>query len=101
MRKIKEIILHCAATPEGKEFYASDIDRWHKERGFLKIGYHYVIDLDGTIEKGRPEPEVGAHCTNHNKYSIGICTIGGMDKSNKKAKDTRTLPQKQALYVLV
>ena len=101
MRKINEIILHCSATPEGKEFFASDIDKWHRQRGFLKIGYHYVIDIDGTIEQGRPEPEIGAHCTSHNSHSIGICYIGGMNKTMKKAKDTRTLPQKQALYVIV
>ena len=49
MRKINEIIIHCSATKEGKDFKAADIDRWHRERGFNKIGYHYVIDLDGTI----------------------------------------------------
>lgn len=101
MRQINEIILHCAATPEGKEFYAADIEKWHKQKGYLKIGYHYVIDLDGTIEAGRPEPEVGAHCAGHNAHSIGICTIGGMDEKNKHAKDTRTLPQNQALFTLV
>lgn len=100
MRKIDKIIIHCSATKEGKDFHASDIDKWHKERGFNKIGYHYVVDLDGTIEKGRGENEVGAHCTGHNAHSIGICYIGGLDE-NGKAKDTRTEAQKKALLELI
>lgn len=100
MRKINEIIIHCTATQEGKDFKASDIDRWHRERGFNKIGYHYVIDLDGTIEKGRDENEIGAHCTNHNKNSIGIVYVGGLDKTGKP-KDTRTDGQKKALLELL
>lgn len=101
MRKINEIIIHCSATAEGKDFNASDIDRWHKQRGFKKIGYHYVIKLDGTIEKGRGEEEIGAHCTNHNRNSIGICYIGGLAKDGKTPKDTRTEAQKSALWKLL
>lgn len=97
----KQIILHCAATPEGKSFTAKDIDRMHKQRGFKKIGYHYVIDLDGTIEKGREENEVGAHCINYNSKSIGICYIGGVAKNGKTPKDTRTEAQKLSMYKLV
>jgi N-acetylmuramoyl-L-alanine amidase len=76
MRLIDTIIVHCAATPNGKEFHAADIDRWHKERGFRKIGYHWVIDLDGTVHAGRQESEIGAHAEGHNADSIGICLIG-------------------------
>lgn len=95
-----EIILHCSATKENSDFNAKDIDRWHKKRGFKKIGYHYIIKLDGTIEKGREDYEIGAHCTNHNSKSIGICYIGGLDKNNKP-KDTRTISQKNSLVKLV
>ena len=49
MRKIDEIIIHCAATPEGKHFTVADIDAWHKKRGFKCIGYHFVIYLDGSV----------------------------------------------------
>lgn len=101
MNKPTEIILHCAATPEGKVFTAKDIDRMHKQRGFKKIGYHYVIDLDGTVEKGREESESGAHAVNHNSKSIGICYIGGVAKDGKTPKDTRTKEQKIAMYELV
>lgn len=100
MRKIDEIIIHCSATKEGVDFRASDVDRWHRQRGFKCIGYHYFIRLDGTVEKGRDESMVGAHCQGHNAHSIGICYCGGLDK-NGKAKDTRTIPQKAALWKLI
>jgi N-acetylmuramoyl-L-alanine amidase len=100
MRQIKEIILHCSATREGKAFTASDIDRWHRERGWKGCGYHYVITLDGKVEQGRPEQVVGAHCTGRNSESIGVCYIGGCDMVGK-SKDTRTPEQKKAMVTLV
>lgn len=100
MRDIKEIIVHCADTPEGRDNKAADIDRWHKQRGFDRIGYHYVIDLDGTIEPGRDLECIGAHCKGHNTQSIGICYIGGAD-ANLKPKDTRTDAQKASLLLLL
>lgn len=100
MRPINKIILHCSATKEGKNFTVKDIDEWHRQRGFKCIGYHYVIYLDGTVHKGRDESEVGAHCSGHNSFSIGICYIGGLDV-NGKPKDTRTDKQKAAIKSLV
>ena len=100
MRKINEIIIHCTATVEGKDYHVADVDKWHKARGWKGIGYHYLITLDGKVEKGRAEAEVGAHCTNHNKNSIGIVYVGGVDKY-LKPKDTRTEAQKKALLELI
>ena len=94
------IIIHCSARREGQDVKAADIKCSHKERGFDDIGYHYVIDLDGTIEKGRDEALVGAHCKCHNATSIGICYVGGCDK-NMKPKDTRTQEQKRSMLSLV
>lgn len=101
MRKINKVIIHCSATPEGRDTTIQDIDEWHKARGFKKIGYHYVIYIDGSIHKGRDENEIGAHCTGQNSNSIGICYIGGMTKDNKTPKDTRTYAQKQSLLKLL
>lgn len=101
MRTINEIIVHCSATQEGKDFTIADIDRWHRQRGFTKIGYHYVIYRDGTIHVGRNESEVGAHCLGHNQNSIGICYIGGLSSDGKTPKDTRTDAQKKALTTLL
>lgn len=102
-RKIKEVILHCSATPEGKDYSVSTIRQWHLQRGFSDIGYHYVIsnDLKGTVNVGRSETIAGAHCTGHNSCSIGICYVGGLTTEEKTAKDTRTKVQKQSLYQLV
>ncbi|NDV69268.1 N-acetylmuramoyl-L-alanine amidase [Dysgonomonas sp. 25] len=100
MRKIDKIIIHCSATKVGQDFSAKDIDSWHRARGFRKIGYHYVIDLDGAIETGRNEDEIGAHCVGQNVTSIGICYIGGLDENGKPC-DTRTPAQKVALNNLI
>lgn len=101
MRTINKIILHCTATIEGKDYRAKDIDRWHKARGWKGIGYHYVIDLDGTVEKGRKDSEIGAHCSGQNAHSIGVVYVGGLATDGKTAKDTRTKEQKAALITLV
>lgn len=100
MRRIDEIIIHCTATKEGVDVDAKTIDKWHKQRGWKGIGYHYVIKLDGTVEKGRNDEEVGAHCTNHNAHSIGIVYVGGLD-NNGKPKDTRTDAQKESMWNLL
>lgn len=100
MRKINEIIVHCSATPEGRNVTVAEIDRWHRQRGFKGIGYHYVVYLDGSIHGGRPVERIGAHCTNHNRYTIGVCYIGGVDR-DMKPKDTRTEAQKAALLSLL
>ena len=101
MRIINEIIVHCAATREGRDFTVEDITRWHKARGFATIGYHYVIYRDGSIHEGRPLEQIGAHCVGHNKHSIGICYIGGCASDGKTPKDTRTPEQKEALLALL
>lgn len=100
MRIIDTLIIHCSATPEGLNFTAADIDRWHRQRGFREIGYHYIIRLDGTIETGRAIEKTGAHCKNWNARSIGICYIGGLDRNGHPA-DTRTPTQKRAMKELI
>lgn len=100
-RNIKEIIVHCSATAEGKHFTVEDIRKWHLQRGFSDIGYHYVIYRDGTIALGRNESLSGAHCTGHNSISIGVCYIGGLAADGKTPKDTRTDAQKKSLITLL
>lgn len=100
MRTITLIILHCSAVRPGQRSSAQDIDRWHRARGWKSIGYHFVVRRDGTIETGRRIEEVGAHCTGHNRYSIGICYEGGLDEDGRPC-DTRTAEQKQAMRRLL
>ena len=100
-RTITDIIVHCSATPEGKDYTVQDIRRWHKQQGWSDIGYHYVIYRNGHIEPGRDVDISGAHCEGHNAHSIGVCYIGGVSKDGKTAKDTRTLAQKAALLSLL
>lgn len=100
-RRITEIILHCTATPEGRDFSVAAIKACHvQERGFSDIGYNFVIYRDGSVHEGRSLAIAGAHCTGHNSISIGITYVGGTD-ANGKPKDTRTPAQKVALRNLV
>lgn len=101
MRAINRIIIHCSATPEGKDYTVDTIRKWHKQKGYVDIGYHYVIYRDGSIMKGRPLDKVGAHTVGYNTGSIGICYIGGLAKDCKTPKDTRTKEQKESLLKLV
>ena len=101
MRKINKIILHCSATREGKPFTIDDIRRWHKERGWKDVGYHYVIHLDGSVHAGRAESVIGAHCKGYNRNSIGICYIGGLTADGAFPKDTRTIAQKHSMKRLI
>jgi len=100
-KKTTRIILHCSATPEGREIDVQTIHKWHLAKDWAGIGYNYIIYADGSIHRGRPKGASGAHTTNLNHTSIGICYIGGMDKENKKAKDTRTQAQKDSMMWLV
>ena len=100
MREINKIILHCTATPEGRDVSTETIRQWHLDRGWSDIGYHYVVQRDGKIEKGRPEKKQGAHVRGHNKNSIGITYVGGCD-SKMNPKDTRTECQKESLNSLI
>lgn len=107
MKTIDSIVIHCSATRAGQDVRAADIDKWHKERGFAMIGYNYVIDLDGTVEVGRPLSIDGAHCNtagtsgqSYNRHSIGICYVGGLDENGNPA-DTRTPEQKLSMTNLV
>lgn len=101
MREINKIIVHCADTPEGRDVKTEEIKRWHtEERGWSDIGYHWVVELDGSVHAGRAEEVSGAHCKGHNSDSIGICYVGGSDASGNP-KDTRTQEQKEALAALI
>ena len=101
MRTIDKIILHCAATKEGHDIKTETIKSWHvKGNGWSDIGYHYVIELDGTVKKGRPMHRSGAHTKGHNTGSIGVCYVGGIDIA-KKPKDTRTEAQRTAMDELI
>lgn len=101
MRPIYEIIIHCTATPEGRECPIGELRRWHRARGFADVGYHFVIHLDGTVSTGRSLAESGAHCAGHNNNSIGVAYVGGLAADGKTPKDTRTEAQRRALRKLV
>ena len=108
LRRIDYIVIHCTATPEGRDKTVEQIRREHmSQNGWSDIGYHYVIYRDGTIVRGRSVDKVGAHVSGYNAHSIGIAYVGGLENNPNvpygklKAKDTRTPEQKQSLMRLL
>lgn len=100
-RTIFEIIIHCTATAEGRDFTVDDIRAWHKARGWSDIGYHYIIYRDGTVHEGRPVGQVGSHVAGRNTGTIGIAYVGGVSSDGKSPKDTRTASQRASLLWVV
>lgn len=100
-RPISEIIVHCTATPEGRDYTVADVRSWHKARGWSDIGYHYLVSRDGSIHIGRPVGQVGAHVSGRNAGTIGVAYVGGVTADGRTAKDTRTPEQRAALLWLV
>jgi len=101
------IVIHYSATPVERDVSSKDIDAMHRARGFRKIGYHWYIRKDGSVEKGRDlsQPgrfEVGAHSKGENSQSIGICYEGGVTKDKPNVGfDSRTKAQKKSMIELI
>jgi N-acetylmuramoyl-L-alanine amidase len=100
VRRIQALVVHCAATKPSQDIGRKEIDRWHRDRGFAEIGYHYIIRRSGEVEKGRPDEKPGAHVAGHNHNTLGICLIGGLNEAGRPAPDY-TQAQWAALRKLV
>jgi len=100
VRDINLIVVHCSASPPSVHVDRDVIDRWHREKGWLGIGYHYVITREGDVQVGRALDRPGAHAEGFNKSSIGICLAGGVDAKGK-AEDNFTPAQKASMLTLL
>lgn len=76
MRPITKIVVHCTDSPDSMDIGADEIRKWHRERGFDDIGYHFVVRRNGTTETGRAVERAGAHAVGHNRHSIGVVWVG-------------------------
>jgi hypothetical protein len=94
---VEFLVVHCAATPADMDIGREEIRKWHLQRGFADIGYHYVIRRDGTEEAGRPEDMPGAHARGYNLHSLAVCMVGGLKKGTTKAENNFTSAQFMAL----
>lgn len=99
LETISYIVIHCSATKPSNEIGLDNLRDEHLCRGFDDIGYHWVINIDGTIENGRSEKFQGAHCQGYNNRSLGVCYVGGLD-NNGLSTNTMTLDQEKSLYNL-
>lgn len=103
IKKRKEtnfIVVHCAATQQKDTYDWKTIDHIHRIKGWIMIGYHFVITTDGTIQKGRDLDTIGAHVEGHNSDSVGICLIGGIDKEGHSINNF-TKAQMKSLKLLI
>ncbi len=109
MRIIDEIIIHTTATPpnwrpgDTTEGRVAAVRDWHVNgRGWSDIGYHYLIDRDGTVAEGRPVMRTGAHVSGRNARTIGVALFGGMGgAANDEFADHYTPAQDRALRALI
>ena len=85
-----EIILHHA---EASRASVEEVNRWHLERGWTGIGYHFYIRKDGKVYRGRPEWAVGAHAQGHNSRAIGICCEGSYMRETMPAAQLNALKE--------
>jgi hypothetical protein len=111
MATLKYLVLHCTATPEGREVSSADIKRWHTSpvseggRGWRQVGYTDLIHLDGKVERlvGNNEDanvdpwEITNGAKGYNSVSRHVVYSGGLAKDGKTPKDTRTTAQKRAM----
>lgn len=84
MNKPTVVITHHALSRP--EHTHKDVDNWHRQRwpGFVSrkgdhIGYHYIINTDGSTYQAREHDEEGAHTLGMNRSSIGVCFMGNFD----------------------
>lgn len=99
MFPIRWVTIHCAATPEGRDVKAEQIEQWDIAK-FGQKSYHWIVELDGNQHRSLDDDMLGAHVHLHNSGNIGVCYVGGCDQ-HMSAKDTRTDAQKTALLDLV
>lgn len=100
-KKTDYIVIHCSDTPPSMDIGAKEIDRWHRSKGWFRIGYHFVIRRDGSVELGRELNEVGAHTLHYNDRSVGVCLVGGMQEATKKPENNFTQAQWETLDKLI
>ena len=88
---IKYLVIHCSDSPNDREVEAADIHQWHLEKGWSGVGYHYVIQRNGTVENCRPDFWEGAHVAGHNHLSLGICLVGRDEFTAEQHQKLRSL----------
>lgn len=101
IKEVRYLVVHCAATRADSDIGLKEIRSWHYQRGFVDIGYHYVIRRDGGVETGRPLDRPGAHARGFNHLSLGICLVGGVASDGKTPENNFTPEQFHALWALL
>lgn len=91
LKAVEYLVVHCSDTPSTLDIGVTEITRWHRQRGWLDVGYHFVIRRNGVVEKGRSTDVPAAHARGYNHISLGICMVGGTD--DKKSVEANFTPE--------
>jgi len=109
-KKLELLVIHCTATPEGRVVLSKEIRKWHLiDRGWSRLGYSDMVHLSGELENLVPfnfdelvdDDEMTWGVAGKNSIARHIVYVGGLDKTGKFAKDTRTEAQKRTLETYV
>ena len=76
LEQILQIIIHHSASTIHT---AEDFARWHIQRGWPGIGYHFVIEKDGRILQTNPLTNISYGASGENTKSIHIVLSGNFD----------------------
>lgn len=101
LKEVRYLVVHCSATPEDRDVGVEDIRQWHRQKGWLDVGYHFVITRDGELQRGRPHDRPGAHVRGFNHLSLGICLVGGVESDGKTPEQNFTPYQYKTLELLL
>ena len=94
-RKVNLIVIHCTAGPQAQTT-KSIKDYWRSVLKWRSVGYHFIINADGSYEQLAPLESVVNGVAGHNSNSVHICYKGGWN-----GKDTRTVEQRETMLKLV
>jgi len=87
--QINQIVVHHSASINQS---AKDYAHYHVfSKGWPGIGYHYVIEKDGTIVWCNLLTTVSWNVSGHNTRSIGICLSGDFTKEQPTTAQLKNL----------
>lgn len=101
LKDVQFITLHCTATRPSQKAGVKEVRAWHRAKGWADVGYHFIVRRNGTVEKGRPLSQTGAHVQGWNRNNIGICLEGGLNEKSWAPENNFTREQWRALKPLV
>lgn len=88
--KVTDITVHHSASPSSQTAY--DFARYHvNSKGWPGIGYHFVIERDGTIHQTNELDSLSYHNGYNNSKAIGVCMSGNFENTPPDQRQIESL----------